>query len=158
MRRGPSIEGRRDRAPGALPGLLLRALGARRRDVIEQFMREAALICGVGALLGLVFGGVLAYLIAWALLPDHDGSILAAKGIRDGDGWGITILIVIAIAAKEEEAVERTQVASVGVSVLHERCVCRDSQAHWRQSERDGHCARRCAAVGRAAGRAARAV
>ena len=44
---------------------LLRALGARRRDVIEQFMREAALICGVGALLGLVFGGVLAYAIAW---------------------------------------------------------------------------------------------
>jgi len=44
---------------------LLRALGARRRDVIQQFMREAALICGVGALLGLVFGGVLAYAIAW---------------------------------------------------------------------------------------------
>ena len=44
---------------------LLRALGARRRDVIEQFMREAALICGIGAVLGLVFGAVLAYLIAW---------------------------------------------------------------------------------------------
>ncbi len=44
---------------------LLRALGARRHDVIQQFMREAALICGVGALLGLLFGGVLAYAIAW---------------------------------------------------------------------------------------------
>ena len=56
---------------------LLRALGARRTDVIEQFMREAALICIVGALIGIVFGGLLAYLIAaladwqvaWAPLP-----------------------------------------------------------------------------------------
>jgi putative ABC transport system permease protein len=43
---------------------LLRALGARRRDVIAQFLREATVICVVGALLGLVFGTVLAYLIA----------------------------------------------------------------------------------------------
>jgi putative ABC transport system permease protein len=56
---------------------LLRALGARRQDVIQQFMREAALICIVGALIGLVFGIVLAYLIAifagwqvaWSPLP-----------------------------------------------------------------------------------------
>ena len=56
---------------------LLRALGARRRDVIAQFLREATVICIAGALLGLVFGGVLAYLIAtfagwqvaWAPLP-----------------------------------------------------------------------------------------
>ena len=56
---------------------LLRALGARRRDVIAQFMREASVICITGALLGLLFGGVLAYLIAtfagwqvaWAPLP-----------------------------------------------------------------------------------------
>ena len=56
---------------------LLRALGARRRDVIAQFLREASVICVVGALLGLLFGTVLAYLIAmfadwqvaWAPLP-----------------------------------------------------------------------------------------
>jgi len=56
---------------------LLRALGARRRDVIAQFLREATVICIAGAVLGLVFGGVLAYLIAtfagwqvaWAPLP-----------------------------------------------------------------------------------------
>ncbi|GAB1408785.1 ABC transporter permease [Thermomonas brevis] len=56
---------------------LLRALGARRRDVIAQFLREAAVICVFGALLGLAFGTVLAYLIAafagwqvaWAPLP-----------------------------------------------------------------------------------------
>jgi putative ABC transport system permease protein len=44
---------------------LLRALGARRSDIVAQFLREASVICGLGALFGLVFGGVLAYLIAW---------------------------------------------------------------------------------------------
>ena len=56
---------------------LLRALGARRRDVVAQFLREATVICVVGALLGLLFGTVLAYLIAtfagwqvaWAPIP-----------------------------------------------------------------------------------------
>ena len=56
---------------------LLRALGARRRDVVAQFLREASVICVVGALIGLLFGTVLAYLIAtfagwqvaWAPLP-----------------------------------------------------------------------------------------
>ena len=56
---------------------LLRALGARRRDVIAQFLREASVICIAGALLGLLFGAILAYLIAtfagwqvaWAPVP-----------------------------------------------------------------------------------------
>jgi len=56
---------------------LLRALGARKRDVIAQFLREASVICIVGALLGLLLGAVLAYLIAafagwqvaWAPIP-----------------------------------------------------------------------------------------
>lgn len=56
---------------------LLRALGARKRDVIAQFLREASVICIVGALLGLLLGAMLAYLIAafagwqvaWAPIP-----------------------------------------------------------------------------------------
>ena len=56
---------------------LMRALGARRRDVIAQFLREASVICIAGALLGLVLGAILAYLIAafagwqvaWAPVP-----------------------------------------------------------------------------------------
>jgi putative ABC transport system permease protein len=43
---------------------LLRALGARKRDIIDQFLRETALICVIGALLGLLFGALLAYAIA----------------------------------------------------------------------------------------------
>ncbi|MEP6483996.1 MAG: ABC transporter permease [Rudaea sp.] len=43
---------------------LLRALGARRRDIVVRFLREAMVICTAGAVIGLVFGGSLAYLIA----------------------------------------------------------------------------------------------
>jgi putative ABC transport system permease protein len=56
---------------------LLRALGARQRDVIAQFLRETSVICIAGALLGLLFGVLLAYAIAmfadwqvaWAPVP-----------------------------------------------------------------------------------------
>jgi putative ABC transport system permease protein len=43
---------------------LLRALGARQRDIVERFLREAVVICASGASIGLVFGAALAYLIA----------------------------------------------------------------------------------------------
>ena len=43
---------------------LLRALGARRRDIIERFLREAAVICAAGTGIGLIFGALLAYAIA----------------------------------------------------------------------------------------------
>ncbi len=42
---------------------LKRAIGARRRDVVEQFLAEALLIAVCGALLGLAFGAVVAYAI-----------------------------------------------------------------------------------------------
>ena len=53
-----------------------------------------------GALIVLLFvGGLggLVYLIAWALLPDQNGKILAEAALH-GDGWGIALLIVIGIA------------------------------------------------------------
>ena len=43
---------------------LKRALGARRRDVVEQFLAEALVISASGALLGVVLGAVAAYSIA----------------------------------------------------------------------------------------------
>ena len=43
---------------------LKRALGARRRDVVEQFLAEALVIAISGALLGVVLGAVAAYSIA----------------------------------------------------------------------------------------------
>ena len=44
---------------------LKRALGATKRNLVEQFLAEALVISIVGALMGLVFGAVLAYAIAW---------------------------------------------------------------------------------------------
>ena len=43
---------------------LLRALGARRRDIVVRFLREAVVICVSGSGIGLAFGALLAYLIA----------------------------------------------------------------------------------------------
>jgi putative ABC transport system permease protein len=43
---------------------LKRALGARRRDVVEQFLAEALVIAVSGAALGLVLGAIAAYSIA----------------------------------------------------------------------------------------------
>ena len=65
---------------------LLRAIGARRRDIVERFLREAVVICAVGALAGIVFGALLAYLIAlfagwqvaWAPLPILLSALLCA--------------------------------------------------------------------------------
>ena len=67
---------------------LLRALGARREDVVAQFLREAAVICVVGSLLGVLFGAALAYAIAtlagwdvaWAPLPIL-ASVLLCTGV-----------------------------------------------------------------------------
>jgi putative ABC transport system permease protein len=43
---------------------LKRALGARRRDVVEQFLAESLVIAVLGAALGAIFGALLAYAIA----------------------------------------------------------------------------------------------
>ena len=73
---------------------LLRALGARSGDVVAQFLREASVICAAGALLGLLFGTLLAYLIAafagwqvaWAPLPIL---LSAAFGAVVGMAFGV---------------------------------------------------------------------
>ncbi len=52
-----------------------------------------------GAILLALFGGIglTVYLLAWLLLPDPSGRILAEAGIRHGDAWGITLMVVFAI-------------------------------------------------------------
>ncbi|HEX5489100.1 MAG TPA: ABC transporter permease [Rhodanobacteraceae bacterium] len=65
---------------------LLRAIGARRQDIVLRFLREAIVICAVGAIIGILFGGLLAYLIAlfagwqvaWAPLPVLVSALLCA--------------------------------------------------------------------------------
>jgi len=47
----------------------------------------------------IIFGGfgLTVYLVAWALLPDRNDHIVAEGGIRHGEGWGIALLVVIAV-------------------------------------------------------------
>ena len=67
--------------------------GLARRFGVDPLLIRAGLI----ALL-IIGIGFLAYLVAWALLPDENESILAERAIRDGDGWGIFLIIVIALS------------------------------------------------------------
>ncbi len=46
---------------------LRRAIGARKRDIRNQFLLEAVLICVVGGLLGLLMGLLVGALVAWAV-------------------------------------------------------------------------------------------
>ena len=65
---------------------------------IAQRLRVDPLLIRAGMIALLLLGvGFLAYLIAWALIPDRDDSILAEKAIREGDGWGIFLLVIIAL-------------------------------------------------------------
>jgi putative ABC transport system permease protein len=73
---------------------LKRALGARRRDVVEQFLAEALVIAVTGAVLGLVLGAVAAYTIAalagWSVawsLPGLLAAVLLCVGV--GVGFGV---------------------------------------------------------------------
>jgi phage shock protein PspC (stress-responsive transcriptional regulator) len=85
--RGAGVRRSQDRWIAGVAGGLARRLG------VDPLLIRAGFI----ALL--LFGiGFLAYLIAWALLPDEDDSIVAERAIREGDGWGVFLLVVIALS------------------------------------------------------------
>jgi len=73
---------------------LLRALGARQKDVVRQFLVEAGLISAVGAGLGIVLGIALAYAIAafagWQVAWSAF-SILLAVGVCMAIGLGFGV-------------------------------------------------------------------
>ncbi len=70
---------------------LLRAVGARRRDIVQQFLTETTTIAMIGALLGIVFGIVLAMIIGafagWAVAWSPIAIALA-----------VTVCVAIAVA------------------------------------------------------------
>ncbi len=73
---------------------LKRALGARRRDVVEQFLAEALVIAVSGALLGIVLGAVAAYSIAalagWSVAWSPVSLLLAVLlCVAVGLGFGV---------------------------------------------------------------------
>jgi putative ABC transport system permease protein len=73
---------------------LKRALGARRRDVVEQFLAEALVIAVSGALLGLVLGAIVAYSIAalagWSVAWSLPSLVLAVSAcVAVGRAFGV---------------------------------------------------------------------
>ncbi|HEY7717316.1 MAG TPA: PspC domain-containing protein, partial [Pedococcus sp.] len=68
--------------------------GIARRLGVDPLVVRAGLI--VLILLGGL--GVTLYLVAWALLPTEDGSIVAERGLREGDAGGILLLVLIALS------------------------------------------------------------
>jgi phage shock protein PspC (stress-responsive transcriptional regulator) len=85
----------------------LRSLGVRRSSDrwvggvcggVARRLQVDPLLIRAGMIALLIFGiGFLAYLVAWALLPDEDGRILSERAIREGDGGGIFLLVVIGL-------------------------------------------------------------
>ncbi|MFZ6719528.1 ABC transporter permease [Undibacterium sp. Ji49W] len=73
---------------------LKRALGARRRDVIEQFLAEALVIAFSGAILGVILGAIAAYSIAalagWSVAWSPVSLIVAVSlCVAVGLGFGV---------------------------------------------------------------------
>jgi len=66
-----------------------RAMGARRRDILRQFLTESVVISAAGGILGILFGLVLSWTIAqaaeWKTIVTT-GSILVAFGVSAAVG------------------------------------------------------------------------
>jgi putative ABC transport system permease protein len=71
-----------------------KALGARRRDILAQFVVEAATLSGAGAVLGIGFGLALAFVVK-ALTPLP--AAVAPWSVAAGMGLGITVGIVAGV-------------------------------------------------------------
>lgn len=85
------IDVRRDSEDKWLAGV---CSGIANRLGVDPLVIRAALV--VLILLGGI--GVTLYLIAWAFIPNDKEEIVAEKGLRHGDFWGIAILVLIALS------------------------------------------------------------
>jgi len=86
-----ALDVRRDTEDKWLAGV---CSGIANRLGVDPLVIRAALI--VLILLGGV--GVTLYLIAWAFIPNDKEEVVAERGLRDGDFWGIAILVLIALS------------------------------------------------------------
>ena len=88
----------------------LRRLGVRRRShdkwlggvcsgIADRLGVDPVIVRAVTVLLVLLGGvGVSAYLVAWLLLPDEGGSIMAERALRHGEGGAVVLLVVTGFA------------------------------------------------------------
>jgi putative ABC transport system permease protein len=85
-----------------------RAIGAKRRDIITQFLFEAATLTGVGGLIGILVG-VLISLLLHVLLPDIPSQVplgWVAVGFSASVGIGLTAGLYPAIKASRLDPIE----------------------------------------------------
>ncbi len=66
-----------------------KAIGARRRDIVIQFLIEAATLTGMGGLLGIIFGSVIALLIQM-IMPTYIPAWAPVVGFCVSVGLGLT--------------------------------------------------------------------
>jgi putative ABC transport system permease protein len=87
-RRDEYHAGERDRANARIG--VRKALGARRFDIVMQFLMEAVTLTGLGGLIGIVFSVMVTFLVGWLVpsLPSEVpiGAVLVGFGVSVGVG------------------------------------------------------------------------
>jgi putative ABC transport system permease protein len=68
---------------------VLRAIGARRADIIWQFLLEASTLTGIGGLIGIIFGFLISFLLN-LLMPSLPSRVPL---IWVGVGFGVSVAI-----------------------------------------------------------------
>lgn len=87
LRRIPMRRDTRDKWLAGTCSGLARRLGV--DPLVIRAITIALLIMGIG---------FVAYLIAWLIIPQQDDEIVLERALRDGDGWGIALIVVLALS------------------------------------------------------------
>jgi putative ABC transport system permease protein len=86
---------------------LRRALGARKRDIRNQFLLEAVLICFVGGTVGIVLGNVISFTVAWIFaLPIAFAWISMLISFALSAGVGVLFGLIPALRAADVDPIE----------------------------------------------------
>jgi putative ABC transport system permease protein len=84
-----------------------KALGARRRDILWQFLTEAMTLTGAGGILGIAVGGLVAWLVnAFSPFPAVLQPVWVAAAFLTALGTGLTFGLWPALKAARLDPVE----------------------------------------------------